>query len=77
MDNIAMDAGGLVGVGNGGVNLVVFEFKGVLLSAGGVGGVMGSLEGVGLCDTSALQLHVDQGDDDDQPVGDVADHRAD
>lgn len=72
MDSIAMG-----GVGNGRGNLVVLEFKRVLLSAGGVGGVVGGTEGVGLCDTSALQLHVDQGPDDDQPVGDVTDHRAD
>lgn len=63
MDSIAMGAGrlggGKGGVGTGRVNLVVLEFKRVLLSAGGVGGVVGGTEGVGLCDTSALQLHVD------------------
>jgi hypothetical protein len=78
-DSIALDMSRLSGRGGGsnGGNLLVLEFKRVLLSAGGVGGLMDAAEGVGSGNTSMLQLHVDQGNDDDQPVGDVTDYRTD
>lgn len=78
-DSIALDISrlsGSVGDGNRG-NLLVLEFKRALVSAGVVGGLVDATESVGFGNTSALQLHVDQGHDDDQPVPDVADHRAD